>query len=140
MRPSSQWQLRLVRIEPARNRRRHWSVSREPTLFHPEGALVRCWGRIGSWTRTGCPRPLTPEAALAEAHRLIAAKLRRGYSVQACSWTGLLELPRADVHEPPGICNPCLARGHGTACWVKEPCGPCPASRHLCCLELPSQL
>ena len=93
MRAPSQWQLRLVRIDPARNRRRHWSVSREPTLFHPEGALVRRWGRIGSWTRTGCPHPLTPEAALAEARRLIAAKLRRGYAVQACSWTALLELP-----------------------------------------------
>ena len=88
-----QWRLRLVRIDPARNRRRHWSVSREPTLFHPEGALVRRWGRIGSWTRTGRPHPLTPEAALAEARRLIAAKLRRGYTVQACSWTALLELP-----------------------------------------------
>ncbi len=67
-------------------------------------------GRIGSWTRTGCPHPLTPEAALVEARRLIAAKLRRGYAVQACSWTGLLELP-ADVHEPSGCATPASRSG-----------------------------
>lgn len=93
------WQLRLVWIDPHRNRRRHWSISREPTLFHPEGAVVRRWGRIGTWTRTGAPDPLAPEHAIAEARHLIAAKLRRGYVVQLCSWTGLLE-PEGDPHGP----------------------------------------
>ena len=82
-----------MRIDPVCNRRHHWSVSRESTLFHPEGALVRHWGRIGSWTRTGCFHLLTPESALAEARRLIAAQLWHGYVVQACSWAGLLEVP-----------------------------------------------
>lgn len=90
------WQLRLVWIDPHRNRCRHWSISLEPTLFH-EGALVRRWGRIGSWTRTGSPDPIAPDQALAEARQLIAAKLRKGYVVELCSWGGLLE-----PHEPSG--------------------------------------
>ena len=94
------WQLRLVCVDDARNRRRHWSLSREPTLYHPEGAVVRRWGRIGSWTRTACPEPLAPADAVAEARRLIAAKLRRGYAVQRCSWTGLLE-PAGDQLDVP---------------------------------------
>ena len=94
------WQLRLVCIDDARNRRRHWSLSRERTLFHEEGAVVRRWGRIGTWTRTGSPEPLAPDRAIAEARHLIAAKLRRGYVVQICSWTGLLE-PEGALHDLP---------------------------------------
>lgn len=84
------WSLRLQRIEPVRNRRRHWSIAREPTLFHPDGALVRRWGRIGTWTRTGIPVPLAPEPAVRTARRLVRAKLRRGYAVTFCSWPELL--------------------------------------------------
>ena len=84
------WSLRLERIVPACNCRRHWSVSREPTLFHPAGALVRRWGRIGAWTRTAAAQPLDAEPALELARTLALAKLRRGYTVAACSWPGLL--------------------------------------------------
>ena len=74
----------------AKNRRRHWSISLEPTLFHPEGALVRRWGRLGQYTRTGSPDPLPARQALAEARKQVQSKLRKGYAVQACSWDGLL--------------------------------------------------
>ena len=84
------WRLRLVWVDMAKNRRRHWSISREPTLFHPEGALVRRWGRLGQYTRTGPPDPLPARQALAEARRQVESKLRKGYVVQACSRDGLL--------------------------------------------------
>ena len=85
------WQLRLVWVDVAKNRRRHWSISLEPTLFHPEGALVRRWGRLGQYTRTGVPNPLPARQALAEARKQVKAKLRKGYVVQACNWGVLLE-------------------------------------------------
>lgn len=77
-------------VDVAKNRRRHWSISLEPTLFHPEGALVRRWGRLGQYTRTGSPDPLPARQALAEARKQVQSKLRKGYVVQACSWDGLL--------------------------------------------------
>ena len=84
------WNLRLERIDQSRNCRRHWSISREPTLYHPDGALVRRWGRIGQWTRTHVPMPLDPEQAVHAARQLVQTKLSRGYAVKYCSWPGLL--------------------------------------------------
>ena len=84
------WHLRLAQVDPDRNRRRHWSVSREPALFHPEGALVYRWGRMGDWTRATTPNPLPLAAAVCEARARAAAKCRKGYVVVECSWPGLL--------------------------------------------------
>ena len=77
--------VRLERHDPAANRHRHYSLSFEPTLWHPRGALVQRWGRVSGfgnrtgYTRTGAPRGLAAAPARAAAHTLITAKPRRGY-------------------------------------------------------------
>ena len=82
--PRAWWQIRLHRREPQRNVQRHYSIAWEPCLFHPAGALVRRWGRIGSYTRVRAPEPC------AAAHRaqergaaLLQQRLRRGYRIIA---------------------------------------------------------
>ena len=74
------WWLRLVHINPGRNCYRHYSLSFEATLFYPCGALVRRWGRIGSYTRTRTPDPVQSEREAEElAAPFMATKRRRGY-------------------------------------------------------------
>lgn len=68
----------LTRRDPARNMARFYRLAVEPTLF-AEVALVREWGRIGSFGRRRLDLYATVEAAEAALGALLSAKIRRGY-------------------------------------------------------------
>jgi len=68
-------------ILPDLNRKRYYCISVEPGLFGP--VLIRSWGRIGEGRLRSkehfFPEEDLPEA-LKKANRLLASKLRKGYS------------------------------------------------------------
>lgn len=68
----------MHRIDPEANMARFYSVDLAPTLFG-EVAVVRCWGRIGTYGRTSLETCMTREEAEAAAGRTLRQKLRRGY-------------------------------------------------------------
>ena len=74
--------VRLLSLDPARNRYRFYSLTWQPCLWGG-GALVRAWGRLGtpgrSLTRFYPDRP-SAEAAI---RRLLRRRLRHGYRVVA---------------------------------------------------------
>lgn len=92
------WSVQLLRIETGRNMYRHWSLSWEPTLFEA-GALVRRWGRLGTYTRTALLPLMAPEDAWVWAARQTAAKLRRGYVVRTVWGNGHLILQEARARD-----------------------------------------
>ena len=72
--------VRLVSVDPERNRARFYTLTWQPALWGG-GAIVRTWGRLG-----GPGRAMTafyPDRASAQAsvERLIRRRLRRGYRV-----------------------------------------------------------
>lgn len=70
--------LRLAAIDPARNRRRYYSLSVQRNLFG-EWSLVREWGRIGRPGRLRA-EPYPSAGAALDALAVIARqKRRRGY-------------------------------------------------------------
>ena len=72
--------LHLRRIDAARNMRRFYALSAQPTLFG-EMSLFRNWGRIGTSGKT-MVRTFDGRAEAIEAFaRLERAKRRRGYAV-----------------------------------------------------------
>jgi predicted DNA-binding WGR domain protein len=72
--------LHLRRIDAARNMRRFYALSTQPTLFG-EMSLIRNWGRIGTSGKT-MVRTFDGSAEAIEALlRLERAKRRRGYAV-----------------------------------------------------------
>ncbi|MDH6263777.1 WGR domain-containing protein [Bradyrhizobium sp. BR13661] len=71
--------LHLRRIDAARNMRRYYSLSTQPTLFG-ETSLIRNWGRIGTNGQT-MVQTFDGSAEAVEAFgRLERAKRRRGYA------------------------------------------------------------
>ena len=74
--------VELLWIVPDLNRRRYYSISVEPGLFGP--VVTRSWGRIGVG-KLRSKEHFFPEgdveAALDKANRVLAAKLRKGYSI-----------------------------------------------------------
>lgn len=69
----------LRRVDPARNMRRFYTLTIQPTLFGG-ASLVRNWGRIGRKGRSMMEtfdRPGEADGALV---RLARTKRRRGYS------------------------------------------------------------
>ena len=80
----SWWHIQLQRCDPPRNVQRHYSISWEPCLFYPQGALVRRWGRIGGYTRVHTPEPCaSPAEGIQRGAQLLRRRLRRGYRIQA---------------------------------------------------------
>jgi len=75
--------LRLEKINPARNHRRWYVLSVQPTLFG-EWVLIREWGRIGN-NGGESDSALYPSEldALSACDAMKAAKIRRGYSAMA---------------------------------------------------------
>jgi len=75
--------LRLEHIDPARNRRRWYVLSVQPTLFG-EWALIREWGRLGNDGGQSDTALYASELdALSACDALRAVKTRRGYSAKA---------------------------------------------------------
>ncbi len=69
-----------LRIDPARNMRRYYSLSIQPDLFGGY-SLMRTWGRIGSGGQIRVDL-FEDTASVRKAHdRLIQSKQRRGYHV-----------------------------------------------------------
>jgi predicted DNA-binding WGR domain protein len=71
--------LHLRRIDAARNMRRFYALSTQPTLFG-EMSLIRNWGRIGTSGKT-MMQTFDGSAGAVEAFgRLERVKRRRGYA------------------------------------------------------------
>lgn len=68
----------LDRIAHERNMARFYEMSVEPTLFG-EVALVRRWGRIGTWGRQRIDIHPDGHAALAALEDMVRTKRGRGY-------------------------------------------------------------
>lgn len=71
--------MRLRRIDPARNMRRFYRLSVRCDLFGSV-SLVREWGRIGSWGRMKVDVYADEGAAVTALLKLAALKRRRGYT------------------------------------------------------------
>ena len=71
----------LVRIDPARNMARFYSLGLQPTLFG-EVSVIRYWGRIGTRGRAMCETYSTVALAEAALQRLATTKGRRGYKAR----------------------------------------------------------
>lgn len=71
--------LHLRRIDAARNMRRFYSLSTQPTLFG-EMSLIRNWGRIGTTGKTMVQTFDGGAEAVEAFGRLERAKRRRGYA------------------------------------------------------------
>ena len=74
--------VRLLSLDPARNRYRFYCLTWQPCLWGG-GALVRAWGRLGTPGRS--LTAFYPDRASAEAAigRLLRRRLRHGYRVVA---------------------------------------------------------
>jgi predicted DNA-binding WGR domain protein len=74
--------LRLTSVDPARNRRRFYALTWQPTLWG-EWALIHTWGRIGT---AGRSKPVfygDPAGAKEAVAQVIRRRLRRGYRAEA---------------------------------------------------------
>lgn len=71
--------LHLRRIDAARNMRRFYALSTQPTLFG-EMSLIRNWGRIGTYGKTMVQTFDGSVEAIDAFGRLERAKRRRGYA------------------------------------------------------------
>jgi predicted DNA-binding WGR domain protein len=81
--------IHLVRIRPASNERRFYTMEAGRDLFGP--ALVRQWGRIGKSCRQKLDAFPSEEATHKAMLRLSARKRRRGYQDEPwCSPTALM--------------------------------------------------
>jgi len=70
--------LHLRRIDPARNMRRYYTLSLQPTLFGG-ASVIRNWGRIGAGGQSMIETFDEPDAACTALSRLERSKRRRGY-------------------------------------------------------------
>jgi len=75
--------VNLRRIEHERNMARFYAIGVLPTLFG-DWAVVRRWGRIGTYGRTQQMWFSDLSLALACADRVAEAKRRRGYREAGC--------------------------------------------------------
>lgn len=71
-------QLHLRRIDPARNMRRFYALSLQPTLFGG-ASVIRHWGRIGTGGQSMMETFDRPADATSALGRLERVKRRRGY-------------------------------------------------------------
>jgi predicted DNA-binding WGR domain protein len=85
--PDDLGRIHLVRIRPATNERRFYTLEAGRDLFGP--ALIRQWGRIGRSCRQKLDAFPSDEATRKAMRRLSARKRRRGYhDVPWCAPTG----------------------------------------------------
>jgi predicted DNA-binding WGR domain protein len=82
MQNTSSGTIRLTRVNPDLNMARFYEISIQPTLFG-EVAIVRNWGRIGSWGQEMMVTLPDEAQAMAALRSLERQKQRRGYR----SWT-----------------------------------------------------
>jgi predicted DNA-binding WGR domain protein len=68
----------LHRIDPARNMRRRYELSVQPTLFG-DVAVIRHWGRIGGGGQSREDWLASDAEAQAQVSRILEQKRRRGY-------------------------------------------------------------
>ena len=68
----------MHRIDPAKNMRRRYELSLQPTLFGPI-AVIRHWGRIGGGGQTKEDWLPSEAEAVAKAAQILGEKRRRGY-------------------------------------------------------------
>ncbi len=68
----------MHRIDPAKNMRRRYELSVQPTLFGPV-AVIRHWGRIGGGGQTKEDWLPSEAEATARAAQILSEKRRRGY-------------------------------------------------------------
>ncbi len=71
---------RFVSVDPDRNRARFYALTWQPALWGG-GALIRAWGRLPGPGRARVAFYPDRTAAQPEVERLIARRLRRGYTV-----------------------------------------------------------
>lgn len=69
----------LRRIDPARNMRRFYELSFQPTLFG-DMAVIRHWGRIGAAGQSKETWFADADHAAVIAERIVQQKRRRGYA------------------------------------------------------------
>ena len=74
--------VHLQRIDPKRNMRRFYAAEIQPTLFGGV-SVVRRWGRIGGPGRVMLETFDREDEAQAALTKLVTAKQRRGYRVEA---------------------------------------------------------
>jgi len=70
--------VRLVSVDPARNRARVYRLAWQPDL-RGSGVLIRAWGRIGASGRLLCIAYPDRASAQPAIQRLLARRLRHGY-------------------------------------------------------------
>jgi predicted DNA-binding WGR domain protein len=75
--------LRLVSLDPSRNRARVYVLTWQPTLWG-EIALVRTWGRLDHPGRSQSTIYPDRDQAQADLRRLLRRRLQHGYEVVAC--------------------------------------------------------
>ena len=75
--------LRLVSLDPSRNRARVYALTWQPTLWG-EVALVRTWGRLDHPGRSQVTIYPNRNQAQADLRRLLRRRLQHGYQVVAC--------------------------------------------------------
>ena len=72
---------RFIKVDPAQNERRWYTVSWGPTLFGA-WAVMRAWGRLGTgWSQRRVEEFLTAEQARAEVEAQVQRRERRGYVI-----------------------------------------------------------
>ncbi len=72
--------VRLRSVDPARNRDRSYMLTWQAALLG-DGALVRCWGRLGGAERTRADYYLDRAGAQAHVEAILRRRLRHGYRV-----------------------------------------------------------
>lgn len=70
--------IHLRRIDPSVNMHRFYALTIQPTLFGG-ASVIRNWGRIGCQGQAMIQTFETLDDARAELHRIMDAKLRKGY-------------------------------------------------------------
>jgi predicted DNA-binding WGR domain protein len=70
--------LRLISVDPARNRFHYYSLAWQPGLWG-DGALVRCWGRIGTKGRSVAVLFQHRNSAQQLIEAIVKRRLQRGY-------------------------------------------------------------
>ena len=70
--------LRLRRVDPARNMRRFYGMAVQPDLFGG-ASLIRIWGRIGTRGRQLIETHADEGSAISALMKLAEEKRRRGY-------------------------------------------------------------
>ena len=78
MAENDQGQMHLHRIDPARNMRRFYALSLQPTRFGG-ASVIRHWGRIGTGGQSMMETFDRPADAISALGRLERVKRRRGY-------------------------------------------------------------